>query len=350
MSGLVGHTLYAILSAEAADEKRLAAAAIMRRHFASYLTGAYLGCDVQTMPEAVCEHTGKEIGYGTVPLEKSPLTGGSVRPWSLAHDGRKYRPKEIHELFYGRAHLVFGWAGAETNLAVPWDHLADYCSLTVQDSLEESQPSERSLAYLFGWMVHIVGDSLIKSVRPGIKMKLLDGAYTPRNRPIQDLFAFHKIGIGEFRLNWERLFHDMAATTVEPVQLHYMRVGDSRGRLGKVFAEGWRPERRSLLQAVLAENRRWLPHHAADVLAAMKLTPAANGSAVSKEVRSAVGELTYEQMMDMAERSQLRQTLATIQDESLKLFERVIAQVPKLRSQAGGEAPSWEQVMQRWRI
>ena len=54
--------------------------------------------------------------------------------------------------------------------------------------------SERGLAYALGWMVHIVGDSLIKSIQPGIHMHLLDGVYTPRNRIVQDQFTFHAIG------------------------------------------------------------------------------------------------------------------------------------------------------------
>src|SRR3954468_9958104 len=106
MSGLVGHTFYAVLGLKAAEERRLPLAAVARRHFASYLAGAYLGCDIQVMPEAICVDTGKEVGFGTVPLTKSPLTGGEVRPWTLVHDGRQYRPTEIHHLFYGRSHLV----------------------------------------------------------------------------------------------------------------------------------------------------------------------------------------------------------------------------------------------------
>lgn len=348
MSGLVGHTMYGILAAKAADEKQLAIAPVLRRHFASYLTGAYIGCDVQTMPQAICADTGRQVGYGTVTLEKSPLTGGPVLPWFLEHEGRKYSPKEIHDLFYGRSHLVFGWVADEKHLAVPWDHLHDYCALAVSDLLEQRGSSERALAYLFGWMAHIVSDSLIKSIRPGIRMRLLDGAYTPRNRPIQDLFVFHKIGIEQFHMRWDSLFHDMAATPVEPIQLHYMRIDEDRGRLAEVFAEGWRPDQRGLLQAVLVENRRWLPHHAGDVLEAMTLTPGKDGLEVSAAVKSAVGDLSYSQMIDMAERSQMRKTLATITAECINLFERVIARIPQAAAWPADAGPGWDEMLKRW--
>ena len=152
MSGIIGHSMYAVLGAKAAAQRKLPVAPIAARHFASFLAGAYLGSDIQTLPEAVCVDTGSEVGYGTVPLEKSPITGGVVRPWKLKHDGREYTPREIHELFYGRAHLVFGWSKADREHTVPWDHLPDYFADVVEDTFEFFGPSERALAYVFGWM------------------------------------------------------------------------------------------------------------------------------------------------------------------------------------------------------
>ena len=321
MSGLVGHTMYAVLAAEVAEKRGLSIAPVLRKHFASYLTGAYLGCDIQVMPQAVCMDTGREAGFGTVPLERSPITGGEVRPWFLEHDGQRHTPKQIHQMFYGRSHLVFGWHGDDARLAVPWDHLPDYCALVVRDLRDRPDFSDRSLAYVFGWMVHVVGDSLIKSIRPGIKMQLLDGTYTPRNRPIQDLFTFHKIGIEERGIPWAKWFDEMAATPVEAIQPHYMRIGGRDGALGRMYGEGWWPEQVSLLNAVLKENRRWLKHHAEDVLRDMTLT---NGTEVSANVGKATGGLTYARMMEMAENAEMRQTLAIIASEAVSLFEKVL--------------------------
>ena len=323
MSGLVGHTMYAVLAAEAAEKRGVSITPVLRKHFASYLTGAYLGCDIQVMPEAVCVETEKEVGFGTVPLEKSPITGGKVTPWFLEHEGQKYTPRQIHQMFYGRSHLVFGWFGDDTKLAVPWDHLPDYCALVVRDLRARPDFSERSLAYVFGWMVHIVGDSLIKSIRPGIKMHLLDGTYTPRNRPIQDLFTFHKIGVEERGIPWAKWFDEMATTPVETIQPHYMRIAERDGALGGMYGDGWQPERVSLLDAVLKENRRWLKYHAEDVLRDMTLT---NGTEVSSAVSRATGGLTFEHMMALAEKAEMRKTLVTIADEAVNLFEKVLIQ------------------------
>jgi hypothetical protein len=99
MSGLIGHTMYGILLAKAAKGRGLPITPIIERHLPSFLCCAYLGCDIQVMPEAICIDTGSEVGFGLVPLEKSPITGGAVKPWTLGHDGRNYR-----------AHLVFGWS------------------------------------------------------------------------------------------------------------------------------------------------------------------------------------------------------------------------------------------------
>ena len=69
MSGIIGHTMYAILAGKAAAAKKLPIAQIIHRHYASYLCGSYLGCDIQTIPEARCIDTGQEVGYGTAPLK-----------------------------------------------------------------------------------------------------------------------------------------------------------------------------------------------------------------------------------------------------------------------------------------
>lgn len=328
MSGLIGHTMYGILAAKAAKGRGLPITPIIERHLPSFLCGAYLGCDIQVMPEAVCVDTGREVGFGTVPLEKSPITGGAVKPWTLEHDGRSYRPKEIHELFYGRAHLVFGWAKPEVNLRVPWDHLADYCARAIRDDMS----SERGLAYAMGWMVHIVGDSLIKSIQPGIRMHLLDGVYTPRNRIVQDQFTFHTIG-GELGVDWIKTFRDMAATPVETIQPHYMRVGKKQGELAQLFDDGWKPELQSLLAAVLTENRRWLPYHTTDVLRVVQRD--------SEEAKRVSGGLEFDAMIEIAESAGMRDTLVTIAEQCADLMEQTIAQVPEWRKLPRQRAEGW---------
>ena len=73
--------MYAVLAEKAAAKRKLSIVPVLRRNYASYLCGAYLGCDIQTLPEAVCLDTGLEVGYGTAPLKHSPITGGKVKPW-----------------------------------------------------------------------------------------------------------------------------------------------------------------------------------------------------------------------------------------------------------------------------
>ncbi|WP_414661742.1 hypothetical protein [Horticoccus sp. 23ND18S-11] len=348
MSGIVGHTLYAVLGAKAASHRHLGLAAIATRNFPSFLAGAYLGSDIQVMPEAVCVDTGREVGFGTVPLGKSPITGGAVRPWTLKHGGREYRPMEIHERFYGRSHVVFGWPRAERANAVPWERLDEYCAAVLEDTLEFHGPSERAIAYVLGWMVHVVSDSLIKSQRAGLELHLLDGKYTPRNRPIQDLVSFHEIGIKEFKLNWPALLADLAATPVEPVQSHYMRVGEKRGRLAAAFPELWAPAEAPLLAAVLAENRRWCGPHARDELKAMELVSGPDGRPdCNPELRRSVG-LSYDQMVELAEKAHYRRALGYIGDVIADLMEAIGRRSPRLARLGGEHGPGWETWMKRW--
>ena len=348
MSGIIGHTLYAVLAAKAATAHRLPIAPVMARNRASYLAGAYLGCDIQTMPEAVCEDTGKEVGYGTVPVTKSPITGGKVRPWKLAFGGAEYTPRQVYDLFYGRSHLVFGWAGGLSRFSVPWDHLPDYMALAAEDARDFFGPGERPLAYMLGTLVHIVSDSLIKSVQPGIDLSLVDGKYTARNRPVQDLVTFHEIGINELGLDWQSLFADLAQTPVEAVQPHFMRVGKAKGRLSRLFTEGWDEKDAGLLQAVLVENRRYLPIHVRSVLEDMRLTRSTNGWECSASMSQAAGGISYREMVTLADKAGFRRALWQMTEAILAMFRQVIERSPMLRSLPVGDGSGWNELGAKW--
>ena len=249
MSGIIGHTTYAMLAANEAERRGLPVAGIIRRHFASYLAGSYLGSDVMTLPGFICRDTGEPVGYAGMRLECSPLTGGPLDPWTLNFKDTSYTPVEICTMFYGRGHLVFGWRKGEPSYVVSWERMPEYLTDVLRDAAALFGPDTRPMAYVLGWITHLVGDSLIKSVQPGVTLHLLDGKYTPRNRPIQDLVSFHEVGRGELKVDWAKLLDDLAGSPVEPIQSHFMRVDEPRGQLAKDFPQGWTPQRRELLMA-----------------------------------------------------------------------------------------------------
>lgn len=321
MSGIVGHTTYAILSLREALRRKLRTAPLATRHFSSFLAGAYLGSDIQTLPSVVCTATREEAGYGGIPYLDCP--GGLSSPWMLSFEGRKYRPQRIHELYYGRSHLVFGWSKSDSSLRIAWDQLARYFAACVEDCLTFHGPSERAVAYTLGWTVHVVSDSLIKSFQPGVELKLLDGTYTPRNRPIQDLYAFHEIGIKELKLDWPSTLADIAATPVEPIQAHYMRVAPARGQLASQFAEGWAGDQNALLMAVLRENRRWARQHFHDELFEMHLGSGPNGEPTAKPSIVEKTGLSFVDMMEAARAAGLRKQIDLIASEAASMIEAV---------------------------
>lgn len=289
----------------------MAVAPLLRRQRASYLCGSYLGCDIQTLPEAVCLESGREVGYGTVPVAKSPLTGGPVKPWQLAFEGREYTARDIHTLFYGRSHLVFGWSREEQHLQEPWDHLHEYFRWAGEDALSLFDPGERALAFLLGMLAHVVGDSLIKSVHPGVDLYLLDGKYTPRNRPIQDLVSFHEVGRKELKVDWRVLLDEVATAPVEPAQAHFMRIGPRRGTLGVMVPDGWLPGLAPLLQAVVAKNHSYLSILNAETLREMELEETAQGGDCCAKLRELSG-LHYGEMVALAGKAGFREALQTI--------------------------------------
>ncbi len=349
MSGIIGHMTYAILGGLAARQRKLPVAPIIHRHYASYLAGSYLGCDVQTMPEAVCVDTGQEVGYGTAKLETSPITGGPIRPWTLKFEDQEYTPRQIHAMFYGRSHLVFGWKQDQREHAIPWDHLPDYLSMVIADGIKLFGPGERHLAYILGWSTHIVGDSLIKSVQPGINLDLLNGKYTPENRPIQDLITFHEVGRKELRLNWRDLMTDLANTPVEPIQLHYMRVANPKGSLGESFPNAWWPEKERLLRAVLAENRRYQKIRNERLLKQLQLRHTPTGWACDEQLSRRTGGLSYQQMVQLSQKAHFRHALWQMGEAVADLFEQIVERQPLLQQLPTPPGPTWEELTQRWR-
>lgn len=340
--------MYALLGLRAAEAQGLPIVRVLARHLPSYLCGAYLGADVGTIPAAICQNTSQPVGYGTAKLTRSPLTGGPVKPWTLSLEGRAITPREIHNRFYGRAHLAFGWHEADTALSVPWGKLPDYFAAAAGDAIELFGPGERPLAYCFGWMAHIIGDGLIKSVAPGLDLHLLDGKYTPANRPIQDLVTFHEVGVKELGLNWPALLRDLVETPIEPVQTHYMRCAIRRGRLGKQATLGWQPKHESLLLLILAENRRYQRIRNERILKELTLRDAPAGPQCDPVLSKRAGNLAWAEMKALAEKARFRRALWQIGEYLAEIFSEVCERQPLLKTTSKLDVPRWKELTNRW--
>lgn len=349
MSGIIGHLTYAILTGKAMAARKTPVSAIIGRHFSAYLAGAYLGCDIGTLPAAICVQTGAEVGYGPIALEKSPITGGPVKAYSITIDGQTFTPRQINTMFYGRSHLVFGWNQRDRKQTLPWDHLADYASLVFADAVELFAPGQRQLAYAFGWLSHIVGDALIKSIRPGVSLHLLDGKYTPKNRPIQDLVSFHEIGRKELHLDWAGLMEDLVYTPVEPLQAHYMRLAPRRGQLGRDFSTAWEPRYQKLITKVMAENRRYQRIRNPRLIKQLALRRTPTGLDCDPELKAKTGGLTYQQMVNLADRAGFRNALLQIATATADLFDDIVRRQPTLSALPNTDAPTWKEITAKWR-
>ena len=349
MSGIIGHTTYAILAMKAARARNLPVAALMERHLSSYLAGSYLGCDVQTMPAAICVDTGEGVGHGPAPIDKSPITGGEVQPFKLKFGNQEIAPRTIHDTFYGRAHLILGWKKEDQNLKIPLSKMLNYVADAAGDAIEMYGPGERPLAYVMGWFTHVASDGLIKSVIDGINLQLLDGKYTAKNRPIQDLISFNEIGIDELGLNWPALLDDLATSPIEPVQLHYMRSAERRGRLGAHFEDGWMPEYEDLVRMVLAENRRYQRVRNPRLIEQLSLKEAANGEMTcDPELSRITGGMTWSAIKKAAEEASFRHALWQMGEIIADFFEKITNRVGKLQDLPESSSPDWEELTRRW--
>ena len=341
--------MYALLGARAAAQRDLSVARIVERHVSSYLCGAYLGADVGTVPSVICQDTGTLVGYGSERILKSPLTGGPVRSWRLEMDGKFITPRQIHDSFYGRAHIAFGWAAKDKALAVPWDKLPEYFSSVIKDARKLYGPGERQLAYILGWITHVIGDGLIKSVAPGLDLHLLDGKYTPANRPIQDLVTFHEIGIKELKLDWLSLLSDLVDCPIEPVQAHYMRVGQAQGHLGNKFKAGWEPQDLNLLMEVMAENRRYQRIRNSRILKQLALKKTKVGLQCDQILSERAKGLKYGEMLELANKANFRHALWQMGEVIAEIFEEIVRLTPEMNEDWIGDKPNWKEIGSKWR-
>jgi len=348
MSGVIGHLIYATLAAKAAESRKLSVAPLIRHHSSLYLAGSYLGCDIQTMPAAVCVDTGEEVGHGPSPIEKSPITGGEVRPWKFKFEGRELTPREIQDTFYGRSHLILGWKKENRELAIPLSEMLDYAADAAGDALELFGPGHAPCAYVLGWVAHLMGDGLIKSVIDGLSLSLLGSAYSAKNRPVQDLISFNEIGIKELGLNWAAMLDDLATSPVQDVQCHYMRCAERQGRLGAHFEKGWDPAKNSLLRAVLAENRRYQRIRNLRLTKQLSLVKTPSGELVcDPELSRQSGGLSYSEMIEASRAANFRQALWQIGEIIADTFEKVIERQSALQELPANDGPDWKELTRR---
>jgi len=348
VSGIIGHITYATLAGKAAEARRLPVAPVIRRNFSSYLAGCYLGCDIQTMPSAVCIDTGEEIGHGPSPVEKSPITGGKVRPWKFKTNDGEIEPREIHQNFYGRSHLIMGWKKEDQEIAVPLSKLLDYAADVTGDAMELFGPGESSLAYVLGWITHLMGDGLIKSVIDGLNLNLLGSTYSAKNRPVQDLISFNEIGIKELGLNWPALLDDLTKTPVLEIQAHYMRCSKKQGRLGAHFSDGWLPDKKPLLRAIMAENRRYQRIRNPRLTDELTLKKSPGGKMICNlKLSEKADGLTYTEMLEAAGKANFRHALWQMGEIIADAFEKIIERQELLQDLPIDDGPDWKELTRR---
>src|SRR5690606_29511550 len=112
---------------------------------------------------------------------------------------------------------------------------------------------------------------------------------------------------------------------------HYMRVSRPRGALASQFPDGWRPEQESLLQRVLAENRRYQQIRNPRLIQLYGLRKTQNGWQCNEELSQQAGGLSYTEMVQVANKANFRHAIWQMGEAIVTLFEQVIQRQPRLQ-------------------
>jgi len=315
MSGIIGHLTYAILAHQKIAKRSPHIAQLIDKHQSSYLAGSYLGADIMTLPSGRCPECGEEYGYGGSFFANCPKDQIPLNEYTLTFNDVTYKPREIYRIFYGRSHLLFGWYNGQDKFGLQWPELASYFESVIYDTFAFYTQPDRQVAYVMGWITHVIGDALIKSVQPRLNLYLLNGTYTTQNRPIQDLFSFHQFGKLEYQINWSDLMFNLVETPVESVQAHFMRLKEPRGKLAERFPNGWQPKYEQLLYKVMGENRRYQKIRNPRLIKQMVLKQTPDGLSCDNQLSQITGGLSFDEMIHIANTAGFRQALDQIGED-----------------------------------
>jgi len=217
------HVTYAVLGAQAATARRLPVAPLLRRHWASYLCGAYLGCDIQTFPKQCVWTRAAKSGTAWCRWPESPHRRRGPAMEALL-DGREYTRVTSTGCFTGDR--TWSLAGARRNSTCRnpgtiWPITSRARPLTRGPALARA-----NVRWPISSHARARGRRQSHQVRPRRpEAAFTRRQYTPRNRPIQDLITFHEVGRKELNLNWARPAGGSRwLPAVESLQPHTMRV------------------------------------------------------------------------------------------------------------------------------
>ena len=151
----------------------------------------------------------------------------------------------------------------------------------------------------------------------------------------------------EFRLNWAALLSDLAETSVEPIQFHYMRAALPHGALAAHFPNAWSPDLQPLLGKVLKENRRYQAIRSPRLLKLYALEKTGSDWKCNEELSRQTGGLSYSEMVETANRANFRHALWQMGEAIATLFGQVVERTPRLQDLPVGNGPTWSGITKK---
>jgi len=136
---------------------------------------------------------------------------------------------------------------------------------------------------------------------------------------------------------------------IEPLQAHYMRVGQAQGHLGNKFKAGWEPQRLTVLLEVMAENRRYQRIRNGRILKQLALKKTDKGLQCDKILSERAKGLKYPEMLELAEKANFRHALWQMGEAIADIFSEVVRLMPEMNEVWQGDKPTWKEIGSKWR-
>lgn len=272
MSGSVGHQFIAAVTAlTLRGHADLPVAGPVVRCPEHARTGAYLGADIQIMPDYVCGRCGALWGIVRPDFRCTCGTpAAQLQRFTFEHDGREWGRRSVQQVFYGRTHacLANDAPGSDRD-NLPWaelpklaGHMLQVASRRPSHLANATYPAtnEEAVSWVVGWVSHIVQDNVVKdTVDLGVEYDILDGKYGPQTRVAYEWLILTSFSY-DLGLDPAGLLYTDTSHGDNGLLTHYLMVEQPSAYASLGMDGRWpaRPEQRSLAEAVQRENRRYI--------------------------------------------------------------------------------------------
>lgn len=234
------HTLFAHMALDALIAARHPLAGVAARRAAVLRVAATVGCDIQCMPYQTCQGCEAWYRHDRKSDRKCLVCGEEALADYFVdiRDGRRLKRTDIERDYYRHTHLVLGHDrgyGVDPKTAPgpeeqPFpQQVVDHLTFCLKDAERAAVPrgqTENYVAFLLGWMTHVVSDALFKGCyRHAARIDFFGHQYAMAMLPAAETLSMTDISY-DFGASWPTWRADLLDAERDGGALRHLTMGN----------------------------------------------------------------------------------------------------------------------------